>query len=77
MLASLAGHENVIDILLEGGADPNLANEAGETALILASKYGFNTIAADLIEAGADVNGQDSSGRTAWTWASWGENTSL
>ncbi len=70
MLASLAGHDNVIDILLEGGANPNLTNEAGETALILASKYGFNAVAADLIEAGADVNPQDASGRTPWTWAS-------
>ena len=77
MLASLAGHENVIDILLESGADPNLANDAGETALILASKYGFNAVAADLIEAGADVNTQDVSGRTSWTWASWGENEKL
>ena len=77
MLASLAGHDNVIDILLEGDADPNLANKAGETALILASKYGFNAAAAALIEAGADVNAHDSSGRTARTWASWGENRSL
>lgn len=77
MLASLAGHENVIDILLEAGADPKLANEAGETPLILASKYGFNAVAAKLIEAGADVNAQDESGRTAWTWASWGENEAL
>ncbi len=77
MLASLAGHGNVIDILLEGGADPNLANDAGETALILASKYGFNVVAAALIEAGADVNTQDASGRSPWTWASWGENEKL
>ena len=77
MLASLAGHDNIIDILLEGGADPNLANKAGETALILASKYGFNNVATKLIEAGAGVNAHDLSDRSAWTWASWGGNASL
>lgn len=77
MLASLAGHEKVIRILLEAGADAKLANNAGETPLILASKYGFNAVAVDLIEAGADVNAQDESGRSAWTWASWGENEPL
>lgn len=77
MLASLAGHDAVVDLLIEAGADPNLANDGGETALILAAKYGFNDVAAKLIEAGAELDHQDQSGRTAWTWASWGENDSL
>jgi len=77
MLASLAGHETVVDILIDAGANPNLAGENGETALILASKYGFRAVAAKLIEAGADLSATDSSGRTAWTWAHWGENEPL
>ena len=76
MLASLAGHESVVDILLEAGADPNLTNESGETALILASKYGFTAVAASVIEAGADVNARDSSRRNALTWVNWGETDS-
>lgn len=77
MLASLAGHENVIDLLLESGADPALEGEHQETALILASKYGFTEVAARLIEAGVDVNHPDASSRTAWTWAMWGDNQPL
>ena len=77
MVSSLAGHENVVSLLLEHGADVNRSNEAGETALILAATYGFTGVATQLIEAGADVNARDKSGRTAWTWASWGENARL
>jgi TonB family protein len=77
MLASLAGHQDVVHILLEAEADPNSANEDGESPLILASKYGFTDVAAALIEAGADANVKDTSGRSPWTWASWGENARL
>ena len=77
MYASLAGHEDVFDAVLEAGADVRLANGKGETALLLASMYGFTGIAAKLIEAQAPVDAQDQSGRTAWTWASWGGNQPL
>lgn len=77
MYASLAGHDAVVDAILEAGAQVDLANNEGETALILASKYGFTDVAARLIEAGADPNVRDASERTAWTWARWGENARL
>ena len=77
MYASLAGHEGVVDTVLEAGADVNAANQKGETALILAAMYGFTGIAVKLIEARAGLNARDASGRTAWTWAHWGENQRL
>ncbi|TDI38472.1 MAG: TonB family protein [Acidobacteria bacterium] len=77
MVASLNGHEDVVDLLLEAGASADLSNKEGETALILASKYGFSRIAGKLIESGTDLNAKDASERTAWTWALWGKNTSL
>lgn len=77
MYASLAGHEGVVDAVLEAGADVHRVNQNGETALILASMYGFTSIAAKLIDAGSDVDAKDASGRTAWTWAHWGQNPGL
>lgn len=76
-MASLAGHEAVLDVLIEAGANVDIATSGGETPIIAASKYGFTRIAAKLIEAGADVNAADQHGRTAIVWASWGENAAL
>ncbi|KMQ50170.1 Ankyrin [Chitinispirillum alkaliphilum] len=42
-------------LLLEYGADPNIANRHGETPLMFAVQNGFVDLAATLIEAGADV----------------------
>jgi ankyrin repeat protein len=48
--------------LLEAGADPNIANDAGATALMWAA--GDSAKAAALIEHGADVNARSADGRT-------------
>jgi ankyrin repeat protein len=40
--------------LLDAGADPNQTNDAGETALIVASQRGFAKCVQRLVEAGAD-----------------------
>jgi TonB family protein len=77
MFASLAGHESVVTVLLDNGADPKLANEAGETPLILAVKYGFTAVARKLLDAGAAVDARDASERSAWTWARFGKNEEL
>ena len=63
-----ASHEGRIDIvreLLEAGADPNIKNEDGETALIIASSLGHYEIVKLLLEAGVDINIQNSYGNTA------------
>lgn len=57
-----------VKLLLSSGANPNLKNKAGETALML---VGFNgtdestRIASELINAGADVDVVSKSGMTA------------
>ena len=50
--------------LLELGADVNVRNHKGQTALHCAAKAGFEPIVALLLERGADVNAKDYKGQT-------------
>lgn len=77
IIAASTGDQDMVEVLVEAGADPKLANDDVETPLLFAAMYGMNSVAANLIEAGADANAQDSLGRTPWTWAAWGNNESL
>ncbi len=56
--------------LLGAGADPRLADDAGQTALHYAASSDFGTAAAlALIEAGADINARDKVGKTPFDHA--------
>ena len=57
--------------LIASGADMNLQNKCGETALILATKEGYFNIVKELVEAGADVNLKDDYGMTALILSRW------
>lgn len=73
-LASIE-YENLemIKYLLEKGADINVKNEDGSTALMTASMYGNLEIIKYLIENGADINSKDNDDSTALIYASkWG-----
>lgn len=50
--------------LLDRGADVNVRNHKGQTALHCAAKAGFAPIVALLLDRGADVNAKDHQGRT-------------
>jgi uncharacterized protein DUF6438/ankyrin repeat protein len=55
----------IIKLLLENGADPNLRDGSGMTPLMVLTRYG-NTKAADtLLAAGAQIDAKDKDGRTA------------
>ena len=56
MWAARTGHEAVVRLLLEEGADVNAKNKSGETALMGAANKGYETIVRLLLEKGADVN---------------------
>jgi hypothetical protein len=56
MEAAEEGHEDVVRLLLEQGADPGLGDFLGTTALHQAARNGHLGVAAALIEHGADVN---------------------
>ena len=62
MEAAINGSVKTAKLLTETGADVNMGNKFGHTALILAEN---NIVAKALIEAGADVNQPCSKGQTA------------
>jgi len=62
--ACLGGHEPVARLLLEYGAQPDGATDAGETPIMAAALTGNEPLARLLIEKGADVNKQTASGKS-------------
>jgi ankyrin repeat protein len=62
MYAAIYGDADTVRMLLEAGADPNLRNEAGATALLWAVDDLDKTRL--LLKAGADANSRSSDGRT-------------
>jgi len=59
----------ILLLLLSHGADPNLQNAVGETALMAVTTYGNNDAARALLDSGARPELQDSQGRTALEYA--------
>ena len=51
--------------MIENGANVNIANFNGTTALIFAATYGRKEIVASLLECGADTSIKDDKGYTA------------
>ena len=65
MFASFEGHLDVVQILLQAKAKPDLQNENGETALYAAALKGYPDIVQLLLEYGADPNISNRYGETA------------
>ncbi|MCK9543528.1 MAG: ankyrin repeat domain-containing protein [Novosphingobium sp.] len=55
--------------LILRGADVNIQDKYGDTALIIASSYAYKDILKLLIAAGANINAINNSGNTALIWA--------
>ena len=60
---------DVCELLIENKANVNLANTAGETALMLASQAGNAKLVTLLIKSGADVNAVNKVGDSALSYA--------
>ena len=70
-----SGFETVVQLLLENGADVNLQNKSGKTALHLIKWWSdeSNQILELLLQAGANANAKNNDGQTAFHWAAqWG-----
>ena len=57
MWAAVAGHVDVVRLLIEAGADVRAVDDEGVTALHLARANGHTEVAAALLAAGANPNG--------------------
>ncbi len=72
MIAADNGHESIVKLLLENGADPDLQNDEDDTALILAASHRcrHDNIVELLLDGGAnpDIKGGENNA-TALMWA--------
>ena len=59
------GQSKAIQILLDAGADPDIQNEHGRTALHGAAALGRSEVVQILVDAGADPDIKDNNGETA------------
>ena len=70
IVACANGHTRAAKILIENGANVNVADDIGETALMVASANDDLETIKLLIQHGADVNAKDEDGETALMVAS-------
>eukprot|EP00964_Phaeocystis_antarctica_P065113 scaffold39231_cov60-Phaeocystis_antarctica.AAC.2 len=68
--ASLRGHTEVVQLLLDKGAPVDEKTESGRTALMWASNNGHTEVVKLLLDKGASVNEKDKEGSTALMGAS-------
>lgn len=68
-MAARHGHERVVQVLLDSGANTNAQQEKEGTALHVACKYGHENIVRILLDRAADVNASAvfKHGRVTWT----------
>ncbi|KAJ5936943.1 hypothetical protein N7466_003393 [Penicillium verhagenii] len=63
-LAARRVHLEVVQLLLDRGADPNSADEHGQTLVFRAAEYGRLTVVQLLLDRGGDINAADNDRRT-------------
>ena len=66
--AAVRGDREVVEYLLDAGADPNTPAFAGATPLHVAMQRGHHDLVPRLLEAGADPDRVDDHGRTPADW---------
>ena len=71
------GHVHVVQLLLDRGAEPNLADKSGRTALLWAVLNGHRAVAEQLLAGRADVHKRDNAQWTALLFAVRNRNTHM
>ena len=69
--ASKKGHNDIVKMLLDSGANVNAKSDVGWTPLMWASANGHINIVSMLISDGADINAKTNDGRTSLLMAAW------
>ena len=65
LFSSSKGHLEIVNLLLQAGADPNQRNKDEKSPLYLASLKGHTEIVRILLNFGADIHHHTRSGETA------------
>jgi ankyrin repeat protein len=68
-IAARLGDVSALVNLLDKGADVNIVDRTGQTALMVAAAFGQREALEILLSRGADVNAQDAGGMTALMYA--------
>lgn len=69
--------ENIVNFLIENGADVNVENSFKTTVLQVAAQKGYLNIVKQLLDRKADINAQDSMGRTALIYSAMYNHTDV
>lgn len=76
-LAAAAGSSEIVDLLIERGADPGGSDEKGRTLLHNAVIGGLDTVAAKAIDETKSIDAVDNTGRTALFYAARNGNEAM
>ena len=74
LMASSHGHKNLVDFLLDKGADPNKANSGGWTPLHFSIYRRHDYVVQLLLQRGSDPNTQAAYGDSPLYWAAYNGN---
>ena len=77
MAATVKGSFEIVDFLLNNGADPNMVDANGTSALLYASLFQLNDIAKTLLAHEANMSLKDNRGNTAMDYAIMTKNQTL
>ena len=68
-MSPIADRDDVVDVLIEAGANVNTTTRSGQTPLIKAAECGYLNMVECLLAAGADANLRDKADKTALDYA--------